>query len=89
MAGGGSLRGDPKLRTPMSWTGRTGTAGFTTGTPYRLAVGQRAATFNVAAQAGRPRLAAGAVPRDAGAARRAAVGRIRRLRAGRRPAGSC
>jgi glycosidase len=35
MAGGGFAGGDPKLRTPMSWTASTANAGFTTGTPYR------------------------------------------------------
>ncbi|MBK7276050.1 MAG: DUF3459 domain-containing protein [Betaproteobacteria bacterium] len=49
MAGGGSLSGDPKLRTPMSWTGSTATAGFTTGTPYR-SLSANVAGFNVAAQ---------------------------------------
>ncbi|MBZ8141694.1 alpha-amylase [Rubrivivax gelatinosus] len=32
MAGASSLSGDPKLRTPMSWTAA---GGFTNGTPYR------------------------------------------------------
>ena len=49
MAGGGSLSGDPKLRTPMSWTASTATAGFTTGTPYR-SLSANVAGFNVAAQ---------------------------------------
>ena len=49
MAGGGSLSGDPKLRTPMSWSGNTGTAGFTSGTPYR-SLSANVGTFNVATQ---------------------------------------
>jgi glycosidase len=49
MAGAASLSGDPKLRTPMSWTGSTSNAGFTTGTPYR-ALSANVATFNVQAQ---------------------------------------
>ncbi len=53
MAGGGSLSGDPKLRTPMSWTASTATAGFTTGTPYRSLSGN-VAGFNVAAQQADP-----------------------------------
>ena len=53
MAGGGSLSGDPKLRTPMSWTGSTATAGFTTGTPYR-SLSANVAGFNVAAQQADP-----------------------------------
>lgn len=35
MAGAPALAGDPKLRTPMSWSGEPRTAGFTRGTPYR------------------------------------------------------
>lgn len=53
MAGAASLSGDPKLRTPMSWTGDAGTAGFTNGIPFR-ALAANAATNNVAAQAGDP-----------------------------------
>jgi len=53
MAGGGGLSGDPRLRTPMSWTGDAGNAGFTGGTPYR-ALSANVATFNAAAQAGDP-----------------------------------
>jgi alpha-amylase len=54
LAGGGaSLSGDPKLRTPMSWTGSTATAGFTTGTPYR-SLSANVATANVAAQLNDP-----------------------------------
>jgi alpha-amylase len=53
MAGGGSLAGDPKLRTPMSWTGNTGTAGFTSGTPYR-SLSANVGTYNVAAQQADP-----------------------------------
>ncbi|HEY0858735.1 MAG TPA: alpha-amylase family glycosyl hydrolase [Albitalea sp.] len=51
MAGAASLGGDHKLRTPMSWTGNTSNAGFTSGTPFRALSGN-AATHNVAAQAG-------------------------------------
>ena len=47
MAGGGSLSGDARLRTPMSWSGNTGTAGFTSGTPYR-SLSANVGTFNVA-----------------------------------------
>jgi glycosidase len=53
MAGAASLGGDPKLRTPMSWTGEAGRAGFTTGTPFR-ALSANAASNNVAAQAADP-----------------------------------
>lgn len=35
MAGATSLRGDPALRTPMSWSADPRTAGFTSDTPYR------------------------------------------------------
>ena len=35
MASAPTLSGDAALRTPMSWTGDTITAGFTTGTPFR------------------------------------------------------
>src|SRR3990167_5425511 len=51
MAGAASLSGDHKLRTPMSWTGNTSNAGFTSGTPFRALSGN-AATHNVATQAG-------------------------------------
>lgn len=53
MAGAASLSGDPKLRTPMSWTGDRGTAGFTAGTPYR-ALSANVAVANVAAQQADP-----------------------------------
>ena len=49
MAGGGSLAGDPKLRTPMSWSATPGSAGFTSGTPYR-SLSANVGSFNVAAQ---------------------------------------
>lgn len=49
MAGAASLTGDPRLRTPMSWTADTARAGFTTGTPYR-ALAANVVTNNVAAQ---------------------------------------
>jgi alpha-amylase len=35
MAGARTLKADPKIRTPYSWTADAKTAGFTTGTPYR------------------------------------------------------
>jgi len=46
----GPAGGDPGLRTPMSWTG---TAGFTTGTPYRSLSGN-VTSFNVQAQEADP-----------------------------------
>lgn len=49
MAGAASLSGDPKLRTPMSWT--SAASGFTTGTPFR-ALSANAASANVAQQDG-------------------------------------
>ena len=49
----GSQSGDTGLRTPMSWTGNTANAGFSTGTPYRSLAGNVAA-FNAAAQADDP-----------------------------------
>jgi alpha-amylase len=49
MAGAAHLDGDWKLRTPMSWTGHTSNAGFTTGTPFR-ALSANVAANNVAAQ---------------------------------------
>ena len=49
---GGTMGGDPKLRTPMSWAG-TPTAGFTTGTPYR-SLSANVMQFNVAAQMADP-----------------------------------
>jgi glycosidase len=53
LAGAAGLSGDPKLRTPMSWSGDTRTAGFTTGTPYRN-LAANVATHNVAAQQADP-----------------------------------
>jgi alpha-amylase len=50
---GGNLSGDPKLRTPMSWTGNTANAGFTTGAPYR-SLSANVSAFNVAAQQADP-----------------------------------
>lgn len=35
MRGASGLEGDAKLRTPMSWSRRQASAGFTTGVPYR------------------------------------------------------
>lgn len=49
MAGAGSLSGDPKLRTPMSWS--SAASGFTSGTPFR-ALAANAASANVAQQDG-------------------------------------
>ena len=49
MAGAANLSGDPKLRTPMSWTADTLRAGFTTGTPFRALSGNVAGA-NVATQ---------------------------------------
>ena len=49
----GSAGGDAGLRTPMSWTGNAGNAGFTTGTPYRSLSGNVAA-FNVDAEQADP-----------------------------------
>ncbi|MFM2060277.1 MAG: hypothetical protein RLY71_4662, partial [Pseudomonadota bacterium] len=42
------LKGDLPIRAPMSWTGDTSRAGFTTGTPYRP-VAPNVATHNAAA----------------------------------------
>ncbi|MBT8104324.1 MAG: hypothetical protein HKO69_07310 [Woeseiaceae bacterium] len=46
MASASSLSGDHALRTPMSWTSDTVTAGFTTGTPFRN-LSANVATHNV------------------------------------------
>lgn len=51
MAGAAALTGDPKLRTPMSWSATA--AGFTSGTPFR-ALSANIATQNVAAQQADP-----------------------------------
>ncbi|HJV96046.1 MAG TPA: alpha-amylase, partial [Albitalea sp.] len=53
LAGPSSLSGDWKLRTPMSWTGNTSNAGFSTGTPFRAVAGN-VATHNVAAERADP-----------------------------------
>jgi len=53
LAGAPGLSGDPRLRTPMSWTGDARTAGFTSGTPYRPLAGN-VTTHNVAAQQADP-----------------------------------
>ncbi|MCU6434511.1 alpha-amylase [Undibacterium sp. Jales W-56] len=53
MAGAASLSGDPKLRTPMSWTNNISNAGFSTATPFR-ALSANVATQNVAAQIADP-----------------------------------
>ena len=53
LAGGKGLSGDPKLRTPMSWTADPNTGGFTTAEPFR-ALSANVATHNVAAQVGDP-----------------------------------
>jgi alpha-amylase len=47
------LRGDPALRTPMSWTADASTAGFTSGTPFRV-LSDNVRTHNVAAQQADP-----------------------------------
>jgi glycosidase len=49
----GSQGGDAGLRTPMSWTADAGTAGFTSGTPYR-SLSLNAGSFNVALQQADP-----------------------------------
>lgn len=51
MANAAALAGDHALRTPMSWTSNTVTAGFTTGTPFRALSGN-VATNNVADEQG-------------------------------------
>ncbi|MFZ6675953.1 alpha-amylase family glycosyl hydrolase [Undibacterium sp. Xuan67W] len=53
MAGAAILSGDPKLRTPMSWTNNASNAGFSTGTPFR-ALSANVATQNVAVQIADP-----------------------------------
>ena len=53
MAGAAALTGDPKLRTPMSWTADTARAGFTSGTPYRN-LSANVATHNAAQAAADP-----------------------------------
>ena len=52
-AGVPGLQGDLPLRSPYSWTAEPGTAGFTTGTPFRP-VAPNAATHNLAAQRADP-----------------------------------
>jgi alpha-amylase len=49
----GTQSGDAGLRTPMSWSGSTATAGFTTGTPYR-SLSTNVGSFNAAAQQADP-----------------------------------
>lgn len=53
MAGVKGLRGDAPLRTPLSWTADTNTAGFTGGKPFRP-VSPNAASHNVAQQRADP-----------------------------------
>ncbi len=53
LAGAAGLTGDPKLRAPMSWTGDTVRAGFTTGWPFR-ALSANVTTQNVAGEEGDP-----------------------------------
>jgi glycosidase len=53
MAGAASLQGDARLRSPMSWTPDTATAGFTSARPYR-ALAANVATHNVATQLSDP-----------------------------------
>lgn len=51
MRGAAGLSGDPKLRTPMSWTSsNSGAGGFSTGTPFR-ALSANVAAYNVQTQA--------------------------------------
>jgi alpha-amylase len=51
MAQSATLSGDPKLRTPMSWSSDPLAAGFSTGTPFR-SLSANAASANVAAEDG-------------------------------------
>ena len=53
MANAASLSGDHALRTPMSWTSNSMTAGFTNGTPFRD-LSANVATHNVADEDGVP-----------------------------------
>ncbi|MCX9157702.1 alpha-amylase family glycosyl hydrolase [Niveibacterium sp. 24ML] len=48
ISGATKLQGDPRLRTPMSWTGDKATGGFTSGKPYRP-LSSNVAKNNVAA----------------------------------------
>lgn len=48
MSGATKLQGDPRLRTPMSWTGDKANGGFTSGKPYRP-LSSNVAKNNVAA----------------------------------------
>jgi glycosidase len=53
MAEAATASGDAALRTPMSWSADTATAGFTTGKPFR-ALSANVATQNAAAQKSAP-----------------------------------
>lgn len=53
MNGGAGLSGDPRLRSPMSWTADATHAGFSTRTPYR-ALAANSTSMNVAAQQADP-----------------------------------
>ena len=53
MADNGMLDGDPRLRTPMSWTADAVTGGFTTGVPYR-SLSANVVSNNVAAEVSDP-----------------------------------
>ena len=54
MRGAANLSGDPKLRTPMSWTSsNSGAGGFTTGAPFR-APSANVAAYNAQTQAAQP-----------------------------------
>lgn len=53
LAGAAATGGDPKLRTPMSWTADPRRAGFTSGLPFRE-LSANSTAFNVAAQEGDP-----------------------------------
>jgi alpha-amylase len=52
-AGVNTLRGDLSLRSPMSWTHDPGTAGFTTGSPFRP-LAPNSVSHNAQAQIGDP-----------------------------------
>ncbi|MGY0197027.1 alpha-amylase family glycosyl hydrolase [Leptothrix sp. BB-4] len=53
MANAAALQGDPRLRSPMSWSADPLRGGFTTGEPYR-ALAANVSRQNVAAQRGDP-----------------------------------
>jgi len=53
MAQSASLQGDPKLRTPMSWTADPSNAGFSNATPFR-SLSANSGSANVATEDGDP-----------------------------------